>query len=267
MLKKCRLLFLLLAGLLLLSSCNARDFSNVEHGTQATDTQDATLPSSPDRGEIGDTHFGPELIFETQNQNEYEMFLQSQECSVHLFSLDIFDCFGDFSNFEAFNVSSNLDFDVTYQFRFEQINTKIFAVSRGNYWSDTDYLLWFGDVYIEDEDMPENLCENPKTHWLRSSENELVEAAYYHKYNIESDDKYIHFRINDNIFLRYYGNYMRMCFIFDDYAMELYFSPVENMLEGSELTCTNPTIKALLTKSTSKEAAEDLYNLWKNALK
>jgi hypothetical protein len=58
-----------------------------------------------------------------------------------------------------------------------------------------------------------------------------------------------------------------MCFIFDDYVMELRFGLDEKMLDGSELICTNPTIQALLTKSTSKATAESLYNLWKDALK
>ena len=272
--KKYKLLLLFFVGLFLLSSCNVNELQGLksdiqktntlesntqETNTQKTDTVESTVPKD-------DCDWvPPKPLFETKNPDEYENFLRSEECSVNLFSLDIFECFGEFSFFETYNVTSFSS--ATYRYQFDKLDTWIRVGSREVYFNDSDYSNYYGDIYIADEDMPENLRVDPRTHWFRNSENELVEAAYYQKYNIGSDDKYIHFKISDNIALRYGGKHQAMCFIFDDYVMELWFGLDEKILDGSELICTNPTIQALLTKSTSKETAEELYALWKDALK
>ena len=211
----------------------------------------------------------PPPIFETKNPDEYENFLRSEECSVNLFSLDIFECFGEFSFFETYNVTSFSNFSATYRYQFDKLDTWIRVGSREVYFNDSDYSNHYGDIYIEDEDMPENLRVDPRTHWFRNSENELVEAAYYQKYNIGLDDRYVHFKVTENVVLRYreWEASPRVIFWFDDYVMELSFGPEYSIMEAYDLVGVTPTVKDLLTKSTAKATAEALYNLWKDALK
>ena len=265
-----KLLFLLLVSLCLLSSCNTSNLHNVEDGIQATDAQDDDSSSSQSTitDEIGDPPFAPDPIFETRNSNEYEMLLQSEECSWDLFSLDVLECFGDFSSFSAYSLTDITTVDLIYRFQFEQIGTTINVTRRDFYYSNDEYLSWFGDIYVEEVDMPDVYCKNPDRHWrILAQEDERIYWAYIEKYNI--DDCYIHFRVNDAIVLRWLGgnkNIPEIVFWYDDYVIELTFEPEDAIQKGWELICTNPTIRALLTPSTCREAAEELYNLWKDAL-
>ena len=229
-----------------------------------------TIGSSEKKTEAvtdGGSYPMPQFVFETYNANEYETFSKSPNLPFALFSLDAFEIFGEFYYFYTWDgVKTISDFDLTYLYQFDQLSTRIKINSRGSY---SDYLKYFGDICIEDEDMPENLYINPNTYWFRNSENELVFEAYYQKYNISSDDKCIHFKVNDNIVLRYLKLYDNPTVIFwyGDYVIELSFESGDGMDNGYDLICSNTIIKSLLTKSTAPQAAEALYNLWKDALK
>lgn len=209
----------------------------------------------------------PPPIFETKSADEYESFAQSKELPFTLFPISAFECFGTFNGFETYGIDSHSDFDLTYLYQFEQMFAGVNVVSKGTYFSKEEYLRWFGDIYIEAEDMPENLYMNPLLYWFRHSEDERVFEAYLEKYNI--DDRYVHFKVTENVVLRYreWEKIPRVIFWFDDYVMELSFGPEYSIMEEYDLVGVTPTVKDLLTKSTAQKTAEALYNLWKDALK
>ena len=209
----------------------------------------------------------PPPIFETKSADEYESFAQSKELPFTLFPISAFECFGTFNGFETYGIDSHSDFDLTYRYQFEQMFAGVRVGSKGTYYSKEEYLRWFGDIYIEAEDMPENLYMNPLLYWFRHSEDERVFEAYLEKYKI--DDRYVHFKVTENVVLRYreWESSPRVIFWFDDYVMELSFGPEYSIMEEYDLVGVTPTVKDLLTKSTAKETAESLYNLWKDALK
>lgn len=268
MMKKYKVLFLFIAVLFLFSSCNVGDFPHAERDSMAgiSPTESSTESTKPE--DIVDVWDPP--VFHTVDENEYKTFSQSKDVPFSIFSLDLFECFGTFKRFITYSgVTSRSEFDLTYTYQDEQIVTQVRAYSKDTYLNAST--AHYGEIYIENADMPENLSMDPTLYWLRISENELVETAYYQKYDIDSDDKYIHFKINDNIILRYrlasVEDSLTVIFLYEDHVMMLDFDVGEAMKNPFELTCTNPTVKSLLTKSTSQDAAEELYNLWKDALK
>lgn len=209
----------------------------------------------------------PPPIFETKSADEYESFAQSKELPFTLFPISAFECFGTFNGFETYGIDSHSDFDLKYLYQFEQMFAGVNVVSKGTYYSKEKYLRLFGDIYIEAEDMPENLYMNPQLYWFRHSEDERVFEAYIEKYKI--DDRYVHFKVTENVVLRYreWEDIPRVIFWFDDYVMELSFGPEYSIMEEYDLVGVTPTVKDLLTKSTAQKTAEELYALWKDALK
>ena len=247
-------------------------FLQRKNGNDVMSSLDVDSSEQITEGEITNGYIADEIptpIFETKSADEYATFAQSKELPFTLFPINAFACFGTFSNFETYGIDSHSDFDLTYLYQFEQMFAGVKVVSKGTYYSKEEYLRWFGDIYIEAEDMPENLYMNPQLYWLRHSEDERVFEAYLEKYNIGSDDRYVHFKVTENVVLRYMGWEESPCVIFwfDDYVMELSFGPEYSIMEEYDLVGVTPTVKDLLTKSTAKETAEELYALWKDALK
>ena len=134
------------------------------------------------------------------------------------------------------------------------------------------YTTWYGDIYIEEEDLHSLFYLNPERQWLaNSNDDKSIYLAYKDKYGITSKDRCLHFKITDTVALRWHRSKLNSLPVivveFDDYQMEISLSPEYETQEDGALIYANPTIQALLTKSTAQKTAEELYALWKDALK
>ena len=209
----------------------------------------------------------PPLIFSTVNADAYKNFAKSKELPFKIFSLDDFACFGVFDYFSTCEITDYSELSMTYRFQFASIS--VYGKSTFNM---NGYTTWYGDIYIEEEDLHSLFYLNPERQWLaNSNDDESIYLAYMDKYGITSKDRCLHFKITDTVALRWHRSKLDslpvIVFEFDDYQMEISLSPEYETQEDGALIYANSTIQALLTKSTAKETAESLYNLWKDALK
>ena len=218
-------------------------------------------------GYIADELPEPPPIFSTVNADEYKNFAKSKELPIKIFSLDDFACFGVFDYFSTCEITDYSELSMTYRFQFASIS--VYGKSTFNM---NAYTTWYGDIYIEEEDLHSLFYLNPERQWLaNSNDDKSIYLAYKDKYGITSKDRCLHFKITDTVALRWHRSELNslpvIVFEFDDYQMEISLSPEYETQEDGALIYSNPTIQALLTKSTAKETAEELYALWKDALK
>ena len=195
------------------------------------------------------------------NLEEYEIFFKNENFSVPLLSAPQINSLGMLSFFSLKYYDEN--FRVEYHFSYNGVMIEL-IIGRKTPVSDSFYNV----VMIEEEDMPENLEMNPQEHWLRLSADERDYQEYMEKYSaIDSQNSQLGYKINENIYLRYVRDLNPVClFYFEDYTIVLEYG-IESDRGSDGNIASYPTLKSLLTKSTSKEAAEELYNLWKDALK
>ena len=206
-------------------------------------------------------------IFSTVNADEYKNFAKSKELPIKIFSLDDFACFGVFDYFIIRETTDHSELSMTYRFQFASIS--VYGKSTFNM---NAYTTWYGDIYIEEEDLHSLFYLNPERQWLaNSNDDKSIYLAYKDKYGITSKDRCLHFKITDTVALRWHRSKLNSLPVivveFDDYQMEISLSPEYETQEDGALIYANPTIQALLTKSTAQKTAEELYALWKDALK
>ena len=193
-------------------------------------------------------------------QEDYEAFFKNEEYSLPLLSTDSLSAFGEFSEFE---VSVHEDgFEISYKYVFEDVYITL-KISPLTY----DGNLPYDVIWIEDGDVSENLYMYPVEYWLRLPDETVYDQLSKKYFSNINERHSLRYQVSENIYIRYVTqNHTDMVFVFEGYEITVAFGENKEALKyGNNIVC--PTTKALLTKSTSKEAAEELYNLWKTALK
>ena len=138
---------------------------------------------------------------------------------------------------------------------------------------------------ISDENMPENfvLGKSINEYWMDVLKAD-VEAGKVDDPSTGSEP-YNHMRGNyypitekvsvvyEGEYIKLYGGYGPVIHLNMDETIQIWVIPhrMDREMTTTQLyeifRANSPVMDRLLTKSTSKEAAEELYNLWKNALK
>ena len=263
-----------LVAVLVFSSCNTAPPASEET---------ATTQSSTEAGEF-------EGIYEVQiagcfSESEYLAFLNSEQCPSNFYvSLNAFE---DFGSLEQFYLHRNKVTEImTGQYHFERDGIKTVAwVEIGEELTDLEENPFY--EAISDENMPENfvLGKSIKDYWADVLMAEIEAGKIEDPFN--GPEPYNHMKgnyypISENVRVLYDGEYLS---IFDYYGgygpvihlhmnetTQVWIAPqrLDREMTSSEMyeifREASPLMDRLLTKSTSKAAAEELYNLWKDAL-
>ncbi len=251
MLKKC-VCFLLITLLLMFSACHTKaPTESTEQPTANASTETIiSCPSSP----------SPTFSFHCFTKGDYENFLKNEDLSLPLFSTDSLATFGDFYSFEV-TVYDN-GFDIRYEYVFEGVNTTL-NVSPLTVDENASYEV----IWIEDGDVSENLYMYPLEYWIRLPDETIYDQLYEKYFSDTNGHRSLRYQVSENIYMQYVSqSHTDMIFSFDGYEIVLTFGGNrEDLKYGNNIVC--PMTKALLTKSTAPQTAEELYNLWKDALK
>ncbi|MBQ8440485.1 MAG: hypothetical protein IJX19_07480, partial [Clostridia bacterium] len=271
---------LLALAMLLLSSCNTAPPESEETAT----TQSSTEADEFD--EIVNIQ-----IAGCFSKGEYLDFLNSEQCPSDFYiSLSAFK---DYGSLEQFYLHYNKVTEIlTGQYHFERNGIKTVAWVRiGNELTD-----WWSAPFFEeisDENMPENLVlgKDISMYWIDVLKA-AVDAGEIEDPSNGSEPydtmKGNYYPITENVRAFYDGRDLDLDDLFD-YCRGDGYGPVIHLYMDAttqvwiapqrldrEMTSTkmyeifreaSPLMDRLLTKSTSKAAAEELYNLWKDALK
>ena len=278
------LLFVLMATLLL--SCNTALPTSEEPPT----TQNST--EAEDDGLVGSPALNRSLIVRCINEEEYLAFLGSAQCPTqYCVPLNFFSGYGKLDYFHLFSYEDALgQLQGAYRFVNNDTGISVRVYVRIKF----PLLDWWSDPFFEvisDENMPEDFVLGKLLfeYWMdvlkadvesgKIEDPENGPGPYNHMrgnyYSITENVRVFYdgeYRSEVDLF-EYFGGYGPVIHLNVDEATQIWIAP--QSLDG-ETTCTelyerfrevSPLMDRLLTKSTSKAAAEELYNLWKDALK
>ena len=207
----------------------------------------------------------PSPLYSFLNFNDYKAFLQSQNLELPFLDSTLFDAFGTLNKVDVWTFNSSDDFYVEYAYTYlendsrDDCRVQIYSMDR--FYSRFGYLLETG--FVDDADMCELLPENLDHHWMRTTETEEAYAELLAKY-YPNGAVPLRYRLSDQVFACHgKRQFQGFVFIFDDCVVRIQF--YYTLPSYGDIIC--PTLKGLSFKSTSKATAEELYALWKDALK
>ena len=217
----------------------------------------------------------PSPLYYFENLGDYKAYLQSENYNLPLLESEQLEAFGTISKVNVWTLNSSDDFRVEYECTYrandnkDKIYVEIYSTSK----FQEGFGSWIDSALLDSEDMGENLsCVVDAILWYRMGKSEEEAAALLAKYYPNDKIEFLRYKVSDQVFMYYYSSCYYMVFIFEDYVVVLdvgEVSPAWNndnpYALADSIVC--PTVRDLFTKSTSKETAEELYNLWKDALK
>lgn len=261
MMRKLCLIVLTFSIILSISACNTIEIpQETDKPKTETSEEESTIetpgPSYIDR-----------YLYTFENLGDYKAFLQKENYDLPFLEPELFEVFGTVDKIGVMNLNSSDVFAVEYDCSWnsesrEKVYVSIMSASVFQYLYDD----LAESAVLDSADIGDVFSYNLDEYMIRIKTEEEAEA-FYNKYYPNGATK-LKYPVTDQVYMWYYPTtFYGMIFLFDDCVVMLNFHDFYRWSYPSlpnSMEC--PTTRALLTKSTAPQTAEELYNLWKGAL-
>lgn len=201
--------------------------------------------------------------------SDYQAYLESKNCELPLSDPKYLEAFGTVNRVNVWTLNSSDDFRVEFECTYREnddrndIWVEFYSISRFQLLEDR----FSESAMLDAADIGEILQGNVMMYWIRAYESEEESGALIEKY-YPNGTVPLRYQISDQIFVYYQSSdFHGIVFLFDDFVVRLVFGGFTGHDYHFQLpqSIVCPATRALLTKSTAPQAAEELYNLWKDA--
>ena len=262
MLRKLCLIILAFSILLLFSACNTAEAPQVASElTIGTNEEESTM-------EIPGPDYYDKRLYTFENLGDYKAFLQKENYDLPLLELELFEAFGTVDEIKVRNLDSSDHFSVDYECSWNsESREKVYVSIRSASMFQSLYDDLAESAVLDSADIGDVFSYDLVDYMIRMKTEEEAEA-FLKKYYPNGKTK-LKYPVADQVYMWYFPTtFYGMVFLFDDCVVTLTFSEFYGWSHASlpnSMVC--PTTRDLLTKSTAPQTAEELYNLWKDALK